>query len=102
VRERTIAGVAAPEEPEIVEPGLTGSGYVDAGLSRFCAASVLSFSGVWKLPVFGVLVMLPPTLPEDGCDPLAMKRETSSSCSWSVVESPMFDLDDLMEGAGDA
>jgi hypothetical protein len=63
---------------------------------------VLSFSGVWKLPVFGVLVMVPLTLPVDGCDPLGMNRETSSSCSWSVVESPMFDLDDLIEGAGDA
>lgn len=36
VRERPIAGVAAPEEPEIVEPGLVGPKENDvAGLSRF-------------------------------------------------------------------
>jgi hypothetical protein len=101
VRERDIAGVATPDEPDIVELGLIGFWNEVMGASRFCAASTLSFSGVWKLPLFGVFTVVPLTLPVDGCDALGMNRETSSSWSGSVVLSPMFDLDDRIEGTGE-
>ena len=99
MRDRPSAGVAAPLEPDIVEPGLAGPAW-KAAARRIVPSS----SDAWKLLCFGVFiapVLLP--LPVAGCDASGMKRDTSSSsCSRSSAPLQLrFERVERIDGAGE-